>query len=76
MENRSISISPSQKPGIEAKIRATTTSVWSSAVYCLTADRIPREIPITEAADMEISVSRNVFGKRAIISWMTGCLLW
>ena len=66
------SMRASQNPGMEANTRATTTRIWSRVEYCRTAERMPSDTPMRAESAMDISASRRVLGKRAIMSFTTG----
>ena len=61
-ENSNTPMSPSQKPGMAAPIRATTVAVWSKNVYCFRADMIPAGTPITIAINTALLASIKVLG--------------
>ena len=71
-ENRVISISPSQKLGMEANTRATTTHTWSILEYWRTAEKMPMLIPRMEERHMDRTARIKVLGNLARMSCSTG----
>ena len=61
---------------MEAKMSATIMQVWSNREYWRTAETIPSEIPMIDEMDSDKIVRRSVFGNLAMMSLITGCLLW
>ena len=54
---------------------AMTRTMLSQMEYCLTAEMIPRVIPITTETRVLTIVSLKVVGNLAMISSITGCFV-
>lgn len=63
---------PIQKAGKDARAMASVVPAMSNALYCFTADSIPRAMPKIMPMAMEPAASVNVTGKRLAISEITG----
>jgi hypothetical protein len=58
----SMSVSPSQNTGIEMPPTEMTEATLSQTVSRLTAERVPRMMPPTEANRIAVTASLRVFG--------------
>lgn len=70
-EKSRISITASQKMGMDTPIRETTMLTLSTQVFCFTAARMPRGRASRMDTTAATSVSCTVYGKRAMISPVT-----